>query len=269
MKKTRNHDCACDVCQGVPPVARRPFVGAVIGALLVAILYNVSPVAAQITGAGSIALIQAWDGTNRINVGDNANSAIRVNIVAGAGSGGTASSFTSAFPATGTAAGFSDGTNMQGARVVDMDTGGGTVYGLIGNLVRRASGGPVEMIGQATMANSLPVVLSSDQSAVPVSGSVTSLPTTVASANNDGACSSVTTTSAALLASFGSRKFVSICSRASNTDAVFVKLGATATTSDFPLEIGQCFTIQGPIMYTGTVDSRSNTGTQSVCFFEL
>jgi hypothetical protein len=36
-----------------------------------------------------------------------------VNIVSGGGSGGTASSFSSAFPATGTAAGASDGTNMK------------------------------------------------------------------------------------------------------------------------------------------------------------
>lgn len=84
------------------------------------------------------------------------------------GSGGTASSYGSAFPASGTAVGFSDGTNMQGSRVVDFDTGAGTIYGLITNLVRRASGGPVELIGQTTMANSVPVVFASDQSALTV-----------------------------------------------------------------------------------------------------
>lgn len=42
---------------------------------------------------------------------------LNVNIAAGAGSGGTASSFGSAFPGTGTAIGASDGTNMQGLQV--------------------------------------------------------------------------------------------------------------------------------------------------------
>jgi len=102
------------------------------------------------------------------NVIDVANTALRVNVVAGGGAGGTSSTFGAAFPGTGTAAGFSDGTNMQGARVVDLDTGAGVVYGLIGNLVRRASGGPTEMIGQTTMALSLPVTLASDQANINV-----------------------------------------------------------------------------------------------------
>lgn len=38
---------------------------------------------------------------------------VNVNVAAGGGSGGTSSSFSSAFPATGTAAGMTDGTNMQ------------------------------------------------------------------------------------------------------------------------------------------------------------
>jgi hypothetical protein len=43
---------------------------------------------------------------------DANHNAIDVNIASGGGSGGTASNFGAAFPATGTAAGFSDGTNM-------------------------------------------------------------------------------------------------------------------------------------------------------------
>ena len=100
---------------------------------------------------------------NIIPAGDNANNALRVNVVAGA-SGGTSSSFGSAFPATGTAAGFSDGTNMQGARVFDLDSGAGTQYAAGVNLRRTANGGSVELVGQATMANSVPVGIASDQS---------------------------------------------------------------------------------------------------------
>jgi hypothetical protein len=48
---------------------------------------------------------------------DADHTAIDVNILAGGGTGGTASSFGAAFPATGTAIGGSDGTNMLGVRV--------------------------------------------------------------------------------------------------------------------------------------------------------
>lgn len=79
------------------------------------------------------------------------------------GSGGTASNFNSAMPSTGTAVGFSDGGSMQSARVFDADSGGGVSFVLGANLRRSASGGSVELLGQSTAANSLPVVLASDQ----------------------------------------------------------------------------------------------------------
>ncbi len=66
------------------------------------------------------------------------------------GSGGTASSFAAAFPATGTAAGFSDGTNMVGARTYDSDSGGGTENTLGVNIRAAASGGSVGIPGDAT-----------------------------------------------------------------------------------------------------------------------
>lgn len=61
------------------------------------------------------------------------------------GSGGTASNFTSAVPATGTAVGFSDGTNMQAARVFDADTGAGTQYVQGVSLRASGSGGSTEI----------------------------------------------------------------------------------------------------------------------------
>lgn len=60
------------------------------------------------------------------------------------GSGGTASNVGSAVPATATASGFSDGTNMQVPRVFDVDTGAGTQYVKGVNLRISASGGSVE-----------------------------------------------------------------------------------------------------------------------------
>lgn len=65
-------------------------------------------------------------------------------VTAFGGSGGTASNFGSAFPSIGTATGYSDGTNMQGARVFDADSGGGTQYVLGVSLRKVASGGSVE-----------------------------------------------------------------------------------------------------------------------------
>lgn len=96
------------------------------------------------------------DGDNVAQRGTNYGAAyVQVVTSSGAfvdtfgGSGGTASSYGSAFPATGTAVGFSDGTNMQGARVFDADTGAGFQY-VLGTVLRKtASGGSVEA-GTAT-----------------------------------------------------------------------------------------------------------------------
>ena len=108
---------------------------------------------------------------NLITAGDNTNNALRINCVTGCSS--SSSTFGSAVPSSGSAVGFSDGTNLQMGRVVDADTGGGTQYVLMNNLVRRASGGSAELIGQTTMSNSLPVALASDQSALAVTQSGT------------------------------------------------------------------------------------------------
>lgn len=142
--------------------------------------------------------------------------------------GGTASSFGDPFPVDGTAGGFNDGTNMQGARVYDADSNGGTEY-VLGSILRAsAPGGSIETgtlsnplrinptgttaqpvtdngssltidttqlpaslvggrldsnlgawlgstsptVGQKTMANSVPVVIASNQSTLPISGTV-------------------------------------------------------------------------------------------------
>ena len=66
--------------------------------------------------------------------------------VGGGGGGGTSSTFGAAFPATGTASGWSDGTNMQGARVFDEDTGVGTQYVAGATLRCSAAGGSTECL---------------------------------------------------------------------------------------------------------------------------
>ena len=99
------------------------------------------------------------------------------------------------------------------------------------------------------------------------SGTWTTSQGTVTSATGVGSCTSVSTTTT-VLASNASRQAATLCARISNTDTIFVKLGATATTSNFPLEPGQCYNLAGRV-YTGVVDSIANTGTQSVCTTEL
>lgn len=125
------------------------------------------------------------------NVVDTTNSALRVNVVAGGGSGGTSSNFGAAFPGTGTAAGYSDGTNMQGARVFDLDTGAGTQFVLGVNLRQAASGGSVELGTSSTPLRVDPTGTTTQ----PVSGSVTAdteLPAAAALA--DGAANPTTPT---------------------------------------------------------------------------
>lgn len=65
----------------------------------------------------------------------------QLRVSSAGGGGGTSSSFGSAFPATGTAAGFSDGTNMQGARLFDLDSGAGSEFNLGCSLRLLGSGG--------------------------------------------------------------------------------------------------------------------------------
>lgn len=90
--------------------------------------------------------VQFWDGATVVKAVDVANNALRVNVVASVGGGGsgTSSSFGAAFPASGTAAGFTDGTNMQPGRVFDADTGGGTQYIQGVQLRKGAAAGSVE-----------------------------------------------------------------------------------------------------------------------------
>lgn len=114
------------------------------------------------------ARLQDGSGNALTSLSVGAQRAITVSVVDGSGnqitafsgSGGTASNYGSAFPSAGTASGFTDGTNMQGARVVDSDTGAGSYYTLATNAVFRTSGTPVEA---GTSSNPWNVVFPSAQ----------------------------------------------------------------------------------------------------------
>lgn len=105
---------------------------------------------------------------------------LRVNVVAGGGSGGTSSSFAAAFPSTGTAIGAKNGANMvnlaadssnnlltslaSGSTVVAVKAASTAPAATDPSLVVALSPNSVNANGQATMANSAPVVIASNQS---------------------------------------------------------------------------------------------------------
>lgn len=140
------------------------------------LLVDVQSIAA---GTNYIGKTRVTDGTLDVSLlnsapgSDTGQVAIPVRIISSlaGGAGGTSSSYGSAFPASGTAAGFSDGTNMSSARTFDADTGGGTQNVLGVNLRVGASGGSAEAAAGAgtTSASTLRVVLPTDQTVIPVS----------------------------------------------------------------------------------------------------
>jgi hypothetical protein len=89
---------------------------------------------------------------------------LRVNVVTGGGSGGTSSTFGSAFPGTGTAIGLTNGTNMVGWSAT---TTYGTAPAAIAVPAVNAFLTNANANGQTTMSASAPVVIASNQSAVP------------------------------------------------------------------------------------------------------
>lgn len=124
---------------------------------------------------------------------DNAGNLL-VNIKAGAAAGGTSSNFGSAFPSAGTAIGYTDGTNMAAGRVGAVANVAAATNFIDSLSICQYNATPVTVTdtryqsaqcdvngflkvnvtntnanGQATMANSSPVVIASNQTAVPVS----------------------------------------------------------------------------------------------------
>lgn len=98
--------------------------------------------------------------------------------------------------------------------------------------------------------------------------SVTETPRTVASASVTGTCTSVSA-NVTVLASNASRKAYGFKASEANTDRVYCKLGATATTSNMPFGAGAAWSQDTGAVYTGQVDCIAGSGTQAVCAFEF
>lgn len=136
-------------------------------------------------------------------------------------------------------------------------------------------GSTAPSVGQKTSANSIPVVLGSDNTvtvgthAVTQSGTWTSTATAVAAATTPASCTTVGVTSTTVLASQAGRKDWTVIASPANTFNCFFRRGATALVTDLPLVPGQAFTDDGPDVYTGVVDAICAAAAQTVCVGSL
>jgi hypothetical protein len=91
---------------------------------------------------------------------------------------------------------------------------------------------------------------------------------TVASANNDGTCTSGAVSFTAIVSN-ASRTWLAVWASPANTDDVYLKLGATATAADARFAPGQPLNFTSGRIYTGIIDAFPASGTQAVCVMEL
>jgi len=121
-------------------------------------------------------------------------------------------------------------------------------------------------LGQKTMANSTPVVIASDQSAIPISGTITSIPTTSTVATTSQVSRS--NTNQTLLASNANRKGATFYNDASAN--LFLKLGAVATSTDYTIRLQNNDYYEVPFNYTGRIDGIwASNGAGDVTITEL
>lgn len=113
--------------------------------------------------------------------------------------------------------------------------------------------------GQATMAASLPVVVASNQSAIPVALQTSSSPVHVSA--------TATTTSVQLLNANPNRKGLECESSCAGNKRTFLRLGTgPATSADKPLEA--CSAWEPPVVPTSQVHIVAETGSQAVTCIE-
>lgn len=201
----------------------------------------------------------------------------------------------SASPASGTYISGSDGTNLQGSRIWDLDTGAGTEYNLGISIRLPGSGGSVaggtatnpirvdptgtttqpisaaalplptgasteatlagvltstnfqariNTLGQKTAANSTPVVLASDQSAIPITNQTSSTATLTNVASS--------ATNVTILASNAGRKGAVVVNDSSKI--LYIKFGTVATATSYTAQLRAGDMYEVPFGYTGNID---------------
>jgi len=265
------------------PAARRGFVGALLVSL---VAFIAADAYAQVGGSG-YTIMRVLDGTTIVNPGDTANSAVRVNVVAGSAAGVSHvddAPFTVAtddiVPMGAMFDDVSPDTVNEGDAGVSRMSANRVLYGTIRDAAGNERGANVNASGQLEVSAAVASIAAGDNnignvdiaSAIPAGDNnignidVLTFPS-APTANNAGAQVSVTTTSATVLASFATRKGCGIVASPNNSDVVHLKLGATATTANGKLWPGEPWNC-GPVPYTGVIDARSAAGTQEVTVWE-
>lgn len=148
------------------------------------------------------------------------------------------------------------------AASLPLPTGAATETTLSTRLADATFTGRINTLGQKTAANSTPVVLASDQSSIPVSATETR-PATSSISSVAGSASSVT-----LLASNANRRLATIFN--DSTAILYVKFGATASTSSYTVQMGPSayFEIPQPV-YSGIIDGIWASATGNARITEL
>lgn len=145
------------------------------------------------------------------------------------------------------------------ATTLPLPTGAATEATLATRLADATFTARVNTLGQKTMANSTPIVIASDQSAIPVTFSTTT--TTLATVTSV----SVSTTVATLSASNAAKTQVIVFNEAGT---LFVKLGAGATSASYSyrLTANTALEING---YAGIVTAIKSAGTTAALVTEV
>lgn len=128
----------------------------------------------------------------------------------------TSSGIGTAMPPNCMVVGYDIGPGAVVPRAFDLDSGAGTQYVAGASLRRSGSGGSTELIGQQTMANSLPVVIASDQVESPVRGTLANGLETVINA-----------VAAQVIAANATRKYLAI----QNTGTANIRVGVAGVTA--------------------------------------
>lgn len=153
------------------------------------------------------------------------------------------------------------GTTTQpiSAASLPLPTGAATETTLASVLTTTNFQARINTLGQKTMANSTPVVLASDQAAIPVTIGASSTAT-----RTDVASSAASVT---LLASNASRKGATIYN--DSTKVLYAKFGTTATSSDFTVKMNAGDYYEVPFSFTGRIDGIWSSAQGSARMTEL
>jgi len=155
--------------------------------------------------------------------------------------------------------------NASNALLTDFNTLGGQAVSAGNGL----SGAGVLRVAQVSDGTGVLASVGTVTAVTGITNTVTTQAASVSSANSTGSCPSAPGVSFTVIASNASRKAVFMTASPANTDDVFIKLGATATSSNFRLSPGQAFNLTGATVYTGVIDAIPASGTQAVCVAEL